>query len=147
MGKNLTEQRDEFKAKVDELTASLESKDSEISNLTAERDEVKTKLEASEKSVTDLTAERDDLTGKLEASETKVTELEGSKADLETKNTELESKEADVEKRASARFAQMQAELGGSPLETKPEGPEGKNPTEGLTGLEKAIAAHKAAAK
>lgn len=138
MAKTLTEQRDELKAEVATLTASIASKDSEISTLTAERDQLKADLESKGTEVTDLTAERDDLQSKLQASEGKVTGLEADK-------TALESKEQDIEKRASARLAQMQAELGGSPLNTgSPAGPQGKSPTEGLTGLEKAIAARKA---
>ena len=145
MAKTLTEQRDELKAEVGTLTASIESKDSEISTLTAERDQLKTDLESKGTEVTDLTAERDDLQTKLQASEEKVTGLEADKTKLEADKAALESKEQDIEKRASARLAQMQAELGGSPLSTgSPAGPQGKSPTEGLTGLDKAIAARKA---
>lgn len=145
MPKTLTEQRDELKAEVGTLTASIESKDSEISTLTAERDQLKSDLTAERTEITELTAKRDDLMTKLEASEEKVTGLEADKAKLTEANADLESKEQDVEKRASARFAQMQAELGGSPLGTgNPTGPQGKSPTEGLTGLDKAIAARKA---
>lgn len=144
MAKTLTEQRDELKAEVGTLTASIESKDSEISTLTAERDQLKADLTAEGSKVTDLTAERDDFKTNLQASEGKVTGLEADKTKLTEANADLESKEQDVEKRASARFAQMQAELGGSPLGTgNPTGPQGKSSTEGLTGRERLAAAIK----
>lgn len=146
MPKNLTEQRDELQAKVDQLTADLESKDSEITTLTSERDQLKKDLEAKGKEATDLTAERDDLQGKLTASEEKAKSLEADKTKLEGEKSQLESKEQDIEKRASARLAQMQSELGQSPpLDTGgPDANDKPSPTEGLTGLEKAIAARKA---
>ena len=146
MSKNLTEQRDELQAKVEQLTADLESKDSEITTLTSERDQLKTDLEAKGQEIADLTAERDDLKGKLTASEEKAKSLESDKTRLEGEKSELESKEQDIEKRASARLAQMQSELGQSPpLNTGgPDANTKTSPTEGLTGLEKAIAARQA---
>jgi len=71
-----------------------------------------------------------------------------AKATAQAEYSDLRAKEQDVEKRASARLQQMQAAIGVSP--PLPTGPaagaaQGKpNPAASLTGLERAIAAHKA---
>lgn len=96
--------------------------------------------------VVSLTTERDEAVAAMDETEKALTkanaDLATANAALNTANGKLSTFDADVEKAASARFAG----LGGDPLPSAAQDDNGKQALAGLTGLERATAAHKAAA-
>jgi len=98
--------------------------------------------------ITSLNADLATAKAIIESLNTELATAKSSLATAQAESANLRAKEQDVEKRASARLQQMQAAIGISP--PLPTGPasgaaQGKpNPAAGLTGLERAIAAHKA---
>lgn len=135
------------------LTQKFEAAEKEIETLTlslTEKDEKVLSLESELTSEQEAKAQAESQVGELkqeiENLNVSAKELQEKFEALESEKIEIEGKEQDIEKRASARLAAMQAEIGVSPpLPTESGNGDGKpeSSAKNLTGIEAIAAALK----
>ncbi len=129
----------ELEARISTLEAAALADSATITRITGE-------LTVANDALSAMTTERDEAAAAIteaEATSSKATsDLATANAALNTANGKISTFDADVETAAAARFAG----LGGDPLAAAGQDEKGKEALAGLTGLERATAAHKAAA-
>lgn len=133
----------------------LEAAQGQVATLSAANDKLSADLVSAQKSATDAedrAKSAEDSFAKasadLAANTALLSEALAANHKLTVENGTMAAAEKDVEKRASARLAAMQASLGISPplpVGASDSAPGKQDPIAGLTGIDRAIAAHKRA--
>lgn len=142
-----------IKTRIEELEAALAAKESELSAALSANEGHASALAERDDKISALTEERDNYKASADQFKGELEKANSACATLTAEVTELRGKEQDLDKRASAKALEIAASQGlPQPVEIKPEGtaPSASKPVAtapNLTGLEKAIAAHKAAIK
>jgi len=133
------EEIDKLEAAVAKLTAERDAIKDNDSTIAAEAEKLKTRLASADAKVVQLDA---DLATARQSISSLTTERDAARSELATANAALANPEQRIKEAASVQAAQITASLGQPPIAAQPAAP--PNPSAGLTGLERAIAAHKA---
>lgn len=129
----------ELEGQLSEANGTISTRDAEITRLSGELETMTNERNEAVEALEKVEPDKEAIGKELETAKA---DLGTTQAALKTANDKLATFDADVEKAAQARFAG----LGGDPLPSSQQDDNGKQALAGITGLERATAAHKAAA-